>query len=95
MYYINLVSIINEYMKPKCRPSIYQYDINLSFLKSFDSPSAAARYLNLNKDEKNTASFISEVARGRKRIGYGYIWSYLNPELLNELISIFQENNIK
>ena len=87
----NIVSLINVYMKPKKRVPIYQYDVNLSFLKSFQSPREAAKYLDLNKDLANISSFISEVARGRKRIGYGYIWSYLNPETLFKFIEILTE----
>lgn len=90
---INLVSIINDYMKPRVRNKIlYQYDINLIFLKSFrigNGQSDAAESLNLNKDIDHTQDFITEVARGRKRIGYGYIWSYLNPYFLHRLINIF------
>lgn len=96
MNMINLVSIINDWMKPKIKNKIiYQYDIDLVFLKSFktgDGQYNAAKSLNLNKDVVNTQGFITEVARGRKRIGYGYVWSYLNPYFLHRLINIFVES---
>lgn len=96
MNMINLVSIINDWMKPKIKSKIiYQYDIDLVFLKSFktgDGQYSAAKSLSLNKDVVNTQSFITEVARGRKRIGYGYVWSYLNPYFLHRLINIFVES---
>lgn len=98
MYNINLCCVINDLMKINKRVKpIYQYDVNLQFLKTFNTGNkeySAAKSLNLNnKDLVNTQSFITEVARGRKRLGYGYIWSYLNPFYLYQLVNILKGIN--
>ena len=98
MYNINLCCVINDLMKTNRRVKpIYQYDVNLQFLKTFNVGNkdySAAKSLNLNnKDLVNTQSFITEVARGRKRLGYGYIWSYLNPFYLYQLVNILKGIN--
>lgn len=86
---INLVSVINEILRPKIKiKKIYQYDVDLNFIASFNCGIDAANSLKLNKNIDYVRDFITEVARGRKRIGYGYIWSYINPSFLLKIVNI-------
>ena len=79
LFNINLMSIINDWMKPKAEiKDIFQYDLDLNFVAKYSSCLEAVTKLQLEKID-SARQFISEVARGRKRIGYGYVWSYLNP----------------
>lgn len=90
---MNLVSIINEWMKPK-KPggTIYQYTPELQLVSSYDSAADAAKALKIkNTNISSVRAFISQNARGKKRIGYGYIWSYLKSNRILELYNILKE----
>ena len=91
LFNINLMSIINDWMKPKAEiKDIFQYDLDLNFVAKYSSCLEAVTNLQLEKID-SARQFISEVARGRKRIGYGYVWSYLNPQHLKILYNILND----
>ena len=91
LFNINLMSIINDWMKPKAEmKDVFQYDLDLNFVAKYSSCLEAVTKLQLEKID-SARQFISQVARGTKRIGYGYIWSYLNPQHLKILYNILND----
>lgn len=55
---------------------VYQYDLNGEFLRSFESVSAAAASLKLNKDLYSITKAIRNNCLGTTNSSYGFYWSY-------------------
>jgi len=53
------------------RKTVYQYNKNFDYIRSFPSVAQAAGFLN-----KKTGAAITEVCSGKRKSIYGYIWSY-------------------
>lgn len=62
---------------------INQYSISGEYIKTFSSISDAARYIQSLSPENRTGlggivQHISDVAKGKRKIAYKYIWKYPN-----------------
>lgn len=68
IYYDRLQPILNNYTEAK--KEIYQYNLDGSFVKKYDSVKEAARQL------KKSQGNISSAATGKRKTAYGFIWSY-------------------
>lgn len=68
IYYDRLQPILNNYTGAK--KEIYQYNLDGSFVKKYDSVKEAARQL------KKSQGNISSAATGKRKTAYGFIWSY-------------------
>ena len=67
-------------MKKEKSKEIFQYSKNGDYLTSFSSVSEAAKWCYENKKcstlNSGVRSHISEVANGKRKSAYGYIWRY-------------------
>lgn len=52
-----------------CKP-IYQYSIDGTFIKEWNSINAAANYYNISSQR------LSHCVNGRSKTSYGYVWKY-------------------
>ena len=67
--------------KNKTSKIINQYDKNNNYIQTFSSITDAARYIQSLEPEKRTdrrgiAQHISDVAKGKRRTAYKYIWKF-------------------
>jgi hypothetical protein len=60
---------------------INQYDLNGEYIKTFASVTDAAKYIQSLSPEKRKAingiiTHIAQVANGKRKTAYKYIWKY-------------------
>ena len=77
---ITIKNKINEELRNKTKKSIKQYSKNGSYIQTFEAVADAARWIyenNLcNTLSSGVRGHISEVANGKRKSAYGYIWKY-------------------
>lgn len=74
---IKEINNIEYYEKKKGNKKIGQYDKKtLTLINIFDSIGDAAR--GINKDPHTCAGHISEVANGKRKTAYGFIWKFMD-----------------
>lgn len=64
-------SIIHVYSQANRSKEVHMYDLIGSHVQSFSSVSAAESYLNAS-----AGSSIYKAASGKRKVAYGYRWSY-------------------
>lgn len=64
-------SIIHVYSQANSSKEVHMYDLIGSHVQSFSSVSAAESYLNAS-----AGSSIYKAASGKRKVAYGYRWSY-------------------
>ena len=76
-YHIDYLSNSYNYLKKK----VAQYDKNNEYIQTFDSTADAARWLYDNDKvsvlSSGVRSHISDVANGKRKTAYKYIWKYI------------------
>lgn len=74
---IKEINNIEYYEKKKGNKKIGQYDKKtLTLINTFNSISDAAR--EINKDPNTCAGHISQVANGKRKTAYGFIWKFMD-----------------
>ena len=73
---INNINDTSYYENKKGNRQIGQYDKKtLDFIQSYNSLGEAAKAIG--KEPRNAVGHISDVARGKRKSAYGFVWKYI------------------
>lgn len=73
---IENINNINYYERKKGNKKVAQYDKLMNLITIYNSLGEAAK--GIGKDPKTCAGHISEVANGKRKTAYGFIWKFIN-----------------
>ena len=73
-----------EIAKEKLSKKIEMYDLEGNLLKDFSSLAEAAKYIQLEQNKtsniKGMTVHIRQVAQGKRKTAYGFVWKYNIPQ---------------